>query len=158
MQACVTCSKTNARIILLLLLCALGSCKKEKDTREERISFKVNGTLKQSTGDGFVNAQYFDDLKSMQISGNIDGAEGISIAIGNFRGPGEYSGNDYLATYVAASGNTAANAYLNTNGSVMVTSYSNNYITIEFRFEGKNQSGAGVMITEGSIQAKVINE
>ncbi len=151
-------AKTGTCIILLLVVCSLGACKKEKDAREEMISFRVNGVLKSSTGDGFVNAEYYEDQKSMQISGNIGGAEGISMAIANFSGVGEYIGNDFLATYVAASGNPAENAYLNTNGSVRVTSYSKDFITIVFQFEGKNFNGVSNVITEGSIRAKVVNE
>jgi hypothetical protein len=145
----------SSALILAFLILTLSACKKnssENPSTAPGISLKFNGTLKSSKT---IVASIYTNENSMQVIGTINGTEALSLMIQNIK-----VGTFNVATdAVVASYSTSpdfANTYLGSEGSVTITSLTDNNVSGTFQFTGTNSSNAVAAITEGTFTAKLI--
>lgn len=148
--------------LLLFVVTVTSSCKKVPvlDRTTAYISFKVDGTAKETKGDKNVFAAYSKDFSMVHIVGNFDAAgdHQISLTINNFHGVGEYATEeDFLGLY-----NTEEQgASIVGTGRITVTEFiEGKSIKGEFQFKGERMvipgpGTADVIFTEGKFQSKV---
>ncbi len=151
------------KIALLLLLSAgimLGSsCRKIVETKvaDAKVFYKIGGASRQGSGDENVMIANYTSENTVQVIGRTGVSEAVSLMISDFHGVGVYDTVDrILATYSTSMEDPLQNTYMNSEGTIKVTSFSNSRMKGEFQFTGKNGPGEVVVITEGTFEGKVI--
>jgi hypothetical protein len=148
-------------LILLVSILVTGSCKKvvPSNFSSFKITLKVDGVKKEASGEKNVFCTLYKDLNSIQIIGNIGGSnsESINLSISEFHGVGEYNAETsaFIGSY-----NTQLDfnhSYLSSEGTVKVTSYTNDSIKGEFHFKSENPAGEAKTIAEGKFECKVFS-
>ena len=148
-------------LILLVNILIAGSCKKvvPSNFSSLKITIKVDGVKKEASGEKNVFSVFYKDLNSMQIGGNIGGSnnESINLSISEFHGVGEYDAETsaFIGTYTTQL--DVDHSYFSSEGTVKVTSYTNDTIKGEFQFKAANPAGEVKTITEGKFECKVIS-
>ena len=143
--------------VLLIGVLAFSSCKKSSSTPTSStgISFKFDGASKSTAT---VVADYIKSENTLQISGSLSAASGVSLAIQNPKvGTFDVASGDAVAAYIAAATNNNS-TYIGTTGSVTITEFSGTAVSGTFQFTGATQSGLTGTITEGKFQAKLITQ
>jgi hypothetical protein len=136
---------------LLLLIVVFGNaCKKENNQSQANVSFKVDGTLKQASGDTKVTAMYFTSQKTLQFMGNLENNLGIGFAIQDYKGVGDYDVADFnvTASYVTDFGST---------GIIKITTSTDKVVKGTFQFIVRDPVTNAIKftITEGTFEVKV---
>ena len=147
--------------LLLLTVIFISACKKDKpeEVQGASVSFKVNGTLKQASGDTKVTAFYYSSEKTIQLLGNLDNNQGISFAIQNYNGVGDYdvASNDVLAAYVTNLDGGLSGSQIGSTGSIKVTTATDKVVKGTFQFVVLDPLTDVLVstISEGKFEAKI---
>lgn len=123
--------------LLLFVVLITGSCKKIPivNVANSYISFKIDGTSKETKGGKNVFALYSKELDIVQIIGDFSDDEQIALTIGNFHGVGEYTtAEDFLGLYTIGE----ESSIIATEGKIKITEFTEGKsIKGEFQFKGE---------------------
>lgn len=151
--------KKQLLLCFIAMLTVFSSCKKDPkiETSNSQISLKVNGVLKKATGAESVTASYYKSENTIQVLGRITATEGVELMIYGFHGVGEYTKNDgFYGTYTSDVNLPLDKTYINTDGVIKVTSYTDNLIKGEFKFTGESFANEVKTVTEGTFEGKLM--
>jgi hypothetical protein len=148
--------------LLLLAVFFISACKKESTDEIHggaNVSFKVNGTFKQASGDIKVTAFHYLSEKSLQLVGNLDNNQGISFIIENYNGVGEYdvAGNNVIASYITDLNGGLNGSQLGSTGSIKITTATDKVVkgTFQFVVLDPNTNVLISTISEGKFETKL---
>lgn len=147
--------------LALLLLVAISlsiSCKKVIETKVmSSISFKMDNVLKQKSGDKNVMISFYKEQNILQVIGNIEGSQAISLMINEYHGVGTYScEEDLLATYSNDVQLIDNDTFVGVTGTLKITSATDTFVKGEFQFNAETISGLPKIFTEGKFEGKII--
>jgi hypothetical protein len=147
-------------LILLVSILITGSCKKvvQSNWSTVKIILKVDGAQKEASGEKNVFGTLYKDYNSIQIIGNIGGSnkESINLSIAEFKGVGTYDAEtSFIGVYTSQL--DFEHSYVSSEGTIKVTSYTNDSIKGEFQFKSENPAGEPKNITEGKFECKVFS-
>ena len=140
--------------MLALCVVAFSSCKKNHVNPQvtTNISFKFNGASKTATT---VFATYYTGLNSLQVIGQISPTEQIALEIDTVKTKIFDLGNSgVIASY--SPDNTFKNTYFGTNGTITITTFTNNAVSGTFNFTGQDSSKVVGTVTQGTFSAPLI--
>lgn len=149
------------KLLMLFVIAAftVSSCKKIPTipgSSTAKVSFKVGTVQKQASGAKNVTLAYYKSENTVQVLGMLTPTEGVSLMIVDFNGIGEYTGDSFSGVYMTGTENPEDHYLGFDDGSVKVTSFTDNVIKGEFKFTGENISGGQKVISEGTFEGKVM--
>lgn len=154
--------KKLTSVLLLLTVIFVSACKKDKTDDapiSTNVSFKVNGTLKQASGEANVTAFYYSTEKTLQFIGDLENNQGISLYIQEYKGVGEYdvASDDVIASYVTNKNGGLSGSQLGSTGSIKITSSTDKLVKGTFQFVVRDPITDVLVstITEGQFEAKL---
>ena len=137
--------------MLTIFAVGVSSCKKEDSaTVNASMSVKVSGSVKTTTTAPM--AMYFESQKSMQIMRQFGTSEGVSISLKEPK-VGDFSVSTDAAVVIYTNGTTT---YLGNEGSVKITSLTNDTVKGTFSFTGTASQGPNMVLSEGKFEAKIV--
>jgi hypothetical protein len=153
--------KTLTSALLIIAVFFISSFKKDKndDIIKSNLSLNVNGTAKRATGNKSVFAMHYSSDKSLQIVGNFENNEAITISIENYNGTGKYkvANKEVLAAYVADLNGSMSGSRIAKTGTVSINAASDTALNGAFEFEVIDPATGLVtsVIAEGKFAAKL---
>nr|WP_121272550.1 hypothetical protein [Pedobacter schmidteae] len=149
------------KLLMLFVIAAftVSSCKKVPTvpgSSTAKISFKVGTVQKQASGAKNVTLAYYKSENTVQVLGMLSPTEGVSLMITNFNGVGEYTGDNFAGVYMTGTEDPESHYLGFDEGSLKVTSFTDNVIKGEFKFTGENLSGEQKIISEGTFEGKMM--